>query len=153
MWGNDQRGIGSGAPQKKEQKYLRIWIVNHQEESIGLCSGLLKSQQSFLDTFYLRHRQEPRWVISSDNGNNLCSSSRDGLYSHSMIWSPQVPVFRDDVSLDLLEEVIFANFDSSAQQVHQKGCLGEHGDQLCCEPWPLQKAGWGRVRSRGGDED
>lgn len=68
-----------------------------QEESIGLCSGLLKSQQSFLDTFYLRHRQEPR----------------DGLYSHSMIWSPQVPVFRDDVSLDLLEEVALVNMVTS----------------------------------------
>ena len=52
-------------------------------------------------------------MISSDNGNDLCSSSRDGLYSHSMICSPQVPVFRDDVSPDLLEKVIFANFDSS----------------------------------------
>ena len=34
---------------------------------------------------------------------------RDGLYSHSMIWSPRVPVFRDDVSLALVEKVILTN--------------------------------------------
>jgi len=68
-----------------------------QEESIGLCSGLYASQQQFLDTFYMRHRQEPR----------------DGLYSHSMIWSPQVPVFRDDISLGLVEEVTLVNMVTS----------------------------------------
>ena len=41
--------------------------------------------------------------------NIKCLSFREGLYSHSMIWSPQVPVFRNDVSLALAEEVSKTN--------------------------------------------
>ena len=40
---------------------------------------------------------------------NIPSFVREGLYSHSMIWSPQIPVFRDDVSLNLTEEVAQSN--------------------------------------------
>jgi uncharacterized protein (TIGR02452 family) len=68
-----------------------------QEESIGLCSGLHACQQPFLQQYYAPHRAEPR----------------DGLYSHRTLWSPGVPVFRDDTTLALLPEPCAVNIITS----------------------------------------
>ena len=107
-------GMARGALAQVSSSSLLLEQLTLQEESIGLCSGLFCSQQRFLDTFYMRHRKEPRWgsklfLVATTGQMNIPSFVREGLYSHSMIWSPQIPVFRDDVSLNLTEEVAQSN--------------------------------------------
>jgi len=51
-----------------------------QEESLARSSGLYACLRNHIDDFYGPHRKDPQ----------------DGLYSHAMLFSPQVPFFRDD---------------------------------------------------------
>lgn len=51
-----------------------------QEESLALASGLYACLQIHNDDLYEPNRRNPK----------------DGLYSHSMLYSPQVPFFRND---------------------------------------------------------
>eukprot|EP00746_Dinoflagellata_sp_MGD_P164890 gnl/MRDRNA2_/MRDRNA2_93829_c0_seq1.p1 gnl/MRDRNA2_/MRDRNA2_93829_c0~~gnl/MRDRNA2_/MRDRNA2_93829_c0_seq1.p1 ORF type:complete len:547 (+),score=89.45 gnl/MRDRNA2_/MRDRNA2_93829_c0_seq1:81-1721(+) len=51
-----------------------------QEESLARASGLYVCLQGHNDDFYEPNRRNPK----------------DGLYSHSMLYSPQVPFFRND---------------------------------------------------------
>ncbi|KAF8589486.1 hypothetical protein K439DRAFT_1628711 [Ramaria rubella] len=72
---------------------MRTWLefsISHppknqgeaQEESIARASNIYQSlTSSIADEFYSRHKRDPR----------------GGYYSHSIIWSPAVTVFRNDI--------------------------------------------------------
>ena len=66
-----------------------------QEESLARASGLYTSQLE-AETFYKIHR-----------GMKSC------FYTDNMIYSPKVPVFRDDTG-ELLSKPVFCNFITSA---------------------------------------
>jgi len=51
-----------------------------QEESLARSSGLFACLEAHHDDFYMPHRKDPQ----------------DGLYSHAMLHSPNVPFFRED---------------------------------------------------------
>ncbi|OPC40412.1 TIGR02452 family protein [Elizabethkingia miricola] len=66
-----------------------------QEESLARASGLYASQLE-AETFYKIHR-----------------SMKSCFYTDNMIYSPKVPVFRDDTG-ELLSKPVFCNFITSA---------------------------------------
>ena len=58
-----------------------------QEESLGLCSAISATQKKFLKEYYGSNRRDPK----------------EGYYSDTLIYSPAVPVFRDDEDLTLID--------------------------------------------------
>ena len=66
-----------------------------QEESLGLCSALHSSLS----------KQQEHYALNKKDAKN-------GLYQDSLIFSPKCPVFRDDISYNLLHSHFNVNFIS-----------------------------------------
>uniref|UniRef100_A0A0G4HP38 Microbial-type PARG catalytic domain-containing protein n=1 Tax=Chromera velia CCMP2878 TaxID=1169474 RepID=A0A0G4HP38_9ALVE len=64
-----------------------------QEESLALCSGLY---------FCIKD--------SGMHAHNAAIKPNDGVYSHLMVYSPKVPVLRDDQTLELLDSPFQVSF-------------------------------------------
>jgi len=84
-----------------------------QEETIARSSGLYPCQMKFNKEYYERHKKE---------GPKL-------LYTHTMIYSPDVPVFRDDRTASFLAEPYQVDIITAAAPNASKGRSPEH-DQI-----------------------